>query len=135
MQDDFSKRPEIEKRLAAVRAEISALPAPADAALRERLQQLEALCQFHLSATDVAAKAQGERQKATQATAAWRGFPQPPPHSVLLRDEIRDTLASDLRFVIDKAFAEAGIQFHPDVPMRVELSHKTAPLSHKPTEP
>lgn len=94
LQDDFSKRPEIEKRLAAVRAEISALPAPADAALRERLQQLEALCQFHLSATDVAAKAQGERQKATQATAAWRGFPQPPPHSVLLRDEILETLAT-----------------------------------------
>ncbi len=92
--NDFSKRPEIEKRLAAVRSEISALPADADAALRERLQQLEALCQFHLSAADVAAKAQGERENAAQAATAWRGFPQPPPYSILLLDEVRETLAT-----------------------------------------
>jgi potassium efflux system protein len=91
---EFSKRPEIEKRLAAVRSEISGLPADADAALRERLLQLEALCQFHLAATDVAAKAQAERESAVQAATAWRGFPQPPPYSILLLDEVRETLAT-----------------------------------------
>lgn len=92
--NDFSNRPEIEKRLATVRSEISALPGDADAALRERLQQLEALCQFHLAATDVAAKARGEREKAAQATTAWRGFSQPPPHSILLLDEVRESVAT-----------------------------------------
>lgn len=94
LSGDFSKRPEIEKRLAAVRAETSALPADADSELRERLQQLEAICQFHLAALDVLAKAQAERDAATQALSAWRGFPQPPPYSILQQDEIRETLAS-----------------------------------------
>lgn len=92
--NDFSKRPEIEKRLAAVRSEISALPTDADAALRERLQQLEALCQFHLSAIAVAAKAQSERENAAQLATAWREFPQPPPYSISLLDEVRETLAT-----------------------------------------
>jgi len=91
---DFSKRPEIEKRLAAVRAETSALPADADPELRERLQELEAICQFHLTALDVLTKAQAGRDAATQALSAWRGFPQPPPYSILLQDEIRETLAT-----------------------------------------
>jgi hypothetical protein len=83
---DFSKRPEIEKRLAAVRSEIGALPADADAALRERLQQLEALCQFHLAATEIAAKARGEHEKAVLIGNEWSGFSQPPPHSILVLD-------------------------------------------------
>lgn len=91
---DFSERSQIEKRLAAVRSEISVLPADADDALRERLQQLEALCQFHLSATDVVAKARSDRETAEQAATAWSGFPQPPPYSILLLDDVRETLAT-----------------------------------------
>jgi small-conductance mechanosensitive channel len=94
LSGDFSKRPEIEKRLAAVRAETSALAADADPELRERLQQLEAICQFHLTALDVLARAQAGRDAATQALSAWRGFPQPPPYSILLHDEVRETLAT-----------------------------------------
>ncbi len=90
---DFSTRPEIEKRLAAVRAEISALPVDAEAELRERLMQLEALCQLHLTAADMAAKVQGDRDAATQVATAWNGFPQSPPHSILLLDDVRSTLA------------------------------------------
>lgn len=94
LSGDFSKRPEIEKRLAAVRAETSALPADANPELRERLQQLEAICQFHLAALDVLAKAQSARDTAVQALSAWHGFPQPPPYSILLLDDVRETLAS-----------------------------------------
>ncbi len=94
LMNDFSNRPEIEKRLATVRSEISALPGDAESALRERLQQLEALCQFHLAATEVAAKARGEHEKAVQVGSEWRGFSQPPPHSILLLDEVRESLAT-----------------------------------------
>ena len=94
LSGDFSKRPEIEKRLAAVRAETSGLPTDADPDLRERLQQLEAICQFHLAALDVVAKAQAGREPAAQALTAWHGFPQPPPYSILLLDDVRETLAN-----------------------------------------
>ncbi len=94
LSGDLSKRPEIEKRLAAARAEISALPAEADPELREQLQQLEAICQFHLAALDVVTKAQTGRDTAAQALTAWRGFPQPPPYSILVLDEARETLAT-----------------------------------------
>ena len=94
LSGDFSKRPEIEKRLSAARSEISSLPADADPALRERLQQLEAICQFHLAALDVVAKAQSARDTAAQTLSAWHGFPQPPPYSILLLDDVRETLAS-----------------------------------------
>jgi small-conductance mechanosensitive channel len=55
----------------------------------------------------------------------------------------RDTLASDLRFMIDKAFQEAeitiasprsDIHFDPDTHLHVELSRKTTPTTQKPTE-
>lgn len=91
---DFSERTEIEKRLAEVRAEITRLPADANAARRERLQTLEAICQFHLAATEIAAKAQREREAAARATSAWRGFSPPPPYSILRLDEVRETLAT-----------------------------------------
>jgi potassium efflux system protein len=94
LSGDFSKRPEIEKRLAAVRAEASGLAAEADPALRERLQQLEAVCQFHLAAMDIVAKAQSARDTAAQTLATWHGFTQPPPYSILLLDDTRETLAT-----------------------------------------
>ncbi len=94
LSGDFSKRPEIEKRLAAVRAETITPPADADPALREQLQQLEAICQFHLATLDVLAKAQSARDAAVQALSAWHGFPQPPPYSIMLLDDVRETLAS-----------------------------------------
>lgn len=90
---DFSKREQIEKRLAAAQAELGALP-EADAELRERFQQLAALCQYHLSAVDVLAKAQSARDQAAQELSSWRGYAQPPPFSILMLDEIRDTLAN-----------------------------------------
>jgi small-conductance mechanosensitive channel len=88
---DFSKRPAIEKRLAAVRAETAALPADADPEFCERLQELEAVCQFHLTALDVLATAEAGRDAAAKALSAWRGFTQAPPYPVLLQDEIRET--------------------------------------------
>jgi potassium-dependent mechanosensitive channel len=91
--EDFSKRPEIEKRLAAANAELTET-ADADAELRDRLQQLTAICQYHLAAIDVLAKARTARDQAAQELSSWRGFPQPPPYSILLLDEVRDTLAN-----------------------------------------
>ncbi|MCX6877325.1 MAG: mechanosensitive ion channel [Verrucomicrobia bacterium] len=91
---DFSKPAEIEKRLAAARADLQNLPADADPALRERCQQLEAACQFHLAAVRITAAAQGEQEKAVQAVVSWHGFPTPPPYSLLLLDEIRERLAT-----------------------------------------
>ena len=55
---DFTKPAEIEKRLTAARADLQNLPADADPALRERIQQLEAACQYHLAAVRIAATAQ-----------------------------------------------------------------------------
>lgn len=94
LSGDFSKRSEIEKRLAAVRAESSALPTDADPELRQRLQELDAICQFHLTALDVLVKAQAGRDAAVQALGAWRGFTEPPPYSILLLDEVRETQAN-----------------------------------------
>lgn len=90
---DFSKREQIEKRLAEAQAELGTLP-ETQAELRERLQQLAALCQYHLSAVDVLAKAQSARNQAAQELSSWRGYTQPPPFSILMLDEVRDTLAN-----------------------------------------
>lgn len=94
LSGDFSKPQEIEKRLAAVRAELRDLPATAEPALRGQLQQLEALCQYHLAAVEVVAKAHSERDKAAKATSSWSGFPSPMPRTILRLDEVRETLAT-----------------------------------------
>ena len=91
--EDFSKRPEIEKRLAAAQAELRDL-SDADPILRDRLQQLTAICQYHLAATDVLAKARSARDQAAQELNSWHGFPQKPPYSILLLDDVRETLAN-----------------------------------------
>jgi small-conductance mechanosensitive channel len=91
--EDFSRRPEIEKRLAAAKAELREV-AEADTELRERLQQLTAICQYHLAAIDVLANARTARDQAAQELNSWHGFSQPPPYSILLLDDIRDTLAN-----------------------------------------
>jgi small-conductance mechanosensitive channel len=90
--DDFSKGAEIQKRLAAAQEELRAVPA-ADMALRERLQQLTAACQYHQTATSILEKAKSDRDQASQELRAWSGFPQSAPYSMLLLDEIREQLA------------------------------------------
>ena len=90
---DFSKRPEIEKRLAAAQDELRNA-SDTDPVLRDRLQQLTAICQYHLAAIDVLAKARSARDQAAQELNSWHGFPQKPPYSILLLDEIRETLAN-----------------------------------------
>ncbi len=91
--DDFSSPSAIEQRLAAARAEMQALPADADHALRDRLQLLEFACQQHLASLDIANKAKLARDAATLSTTSWRGFAQTPPYSVILLDEVRENLA------------------------------------------
>lgn len=90
--EDFSKRPEIEKRLAVAQEELRNVP-DSDLALRDRLQQLTAACQYHLTATSVLEKAKIDREQAAQDLRAWSGFPQQAPYSMLLLDEIRENLA------------------------------------------
>ncbi len=94
LSGDFSKAAEITKRLEGARAGIAKLPADADPALRERLEQFAAICQFHLASLDVRAKARAERDKAAGDKLAWNGLTEPPPHSILLLDEIRESLAT-----------------------------------------
>lgn len=91
---DFSKPAEITRRLEDARAAIARLPADTDPALRERLEQFAAICQFHLTSLDVLAKARAERDKAAADKLAWSGLTEPPPHSILLLDEVRETLAT-----------------------------------------
>jgi small-conductance mechanosensitive channel len=94
LSGDFSKPAEITKRLDDVRADLAKLPADADPVLRERLEQLAAVCQFHLAGLDVLAKARAERDKAAEAKRSWTGLTEPPPHSILLLDEAREMLAT-----------------------------------------
>jgi small-conductance mechanosensitive channel len=90
---EFSAADEIQKRLAAAHAEFQALPSDADPALRDRLQLLEFACQYHLAAIETTTKAKAARDEAAKATTAWRGYSQPPPYSVILLDEVRESLA------------------------------------------
>lgn len=90
----FSERPQIEKRLEAARAELRALPAESPLVLRERLQALEAGCQYHLAAVDLVTKAKEDLKKAHLAASTWQGFTQKPPFSILLLDEIRENRAN-----------------------------------------
>lgn len=91
---EFSARSEIGKRLAAAEAELKGLPSDADPALRETLTVLQAVTQYHLTATEVVKKANDERDKAAKELDSWSGFTnQKPPYSILLLDEIRETLA------------------------------------------
>lgn len=92
LSGDFSKPAEITKRLENARAGIASLPADADPALRERLEQLAAVCQFHLASLEVLAKARAERDKAAEAKRSWAGLTETPPYSILLLDEARETL-------------------------------------------
>ena len=91
---DFSKPAEITKRLDAARADLEKLPADADPDLRERMEQFAAACQFHLASLDVLAKARAERDKAAGEKRAWNGLTEPPPHSILLLDEVRESQAA-----------------------------------------
>ncbi len=94
LSGDFSQPAEITKRLEDARAGIARLAADADPVLRERLEQFAAACQFHLASLDVLAKARAERDKAAEAKLAWNGLTEPPPHSILLLDEVRESLAT-----------------------------------------
>jgi small-conductance mechanosensitive channel len=94
LSGDFSQPAEITKRLEDARAEIAKLPADADPALRERMEQFAAACQFHLASLDVLAKARAERDKAAEAKRLWNGLTEPPPHSILLLDEVREGQAA-----------------------------------------
>jgi small-conductance mechanosensitive channel len=91
---EFSTRPAIEKRLEVARTELRELTAESSPLLRERLQVLEATCQYHLAATDLLANAKEESKKAHLASSTWKGFTQKPPYSILLLDEIRENRAS-----------------------------------------
>ena len=90
----FSGRTEIEKRLEAVHEELRGLAADADPTVREMLQQLEASCHYHLSWVATLAEAKDKCEKTKLAVTAWNGFPEPPPYSILLLDEIRENLAT-----------------------------------------
>jgi small-conductance mechanosensitive channel len=91
---DFSQPAEITKRLEDARADIAKLPAEADPILRERMEQFAAACQFHLASLDILAKARAERDKAASDKSAWNGLTDPPPHSILQLDEVRESLAT-----------------------------------------
>jgi small-conductance mechanosensitive channel len=94
LSGDFSKPSDITKRLDDARADLAKLPADADPDLRERLEQFAAACQFHLASLDVLAKARAERDKAAEAKRLWNGLTEPPPHSILLLDEVREGQAA-----------------------------------------
>lgn len=92
---EFSTRPEIEKRLAAAKTELNSLSSDADPTLRQALSMLQAVTQYHLAATEVINKANDAREKAAKELASWSGFTdRKPPYSILLLDEIRETLAN-----------------------------------------
>ena len=85
-------------RFLASRGESTNLPPGATAAeaieYRSALQRLVRTCQFHLD--DLAAQeASRQRQEELSRTIkAWSGFPEPPPYSVLLVDDLRDSIQS-----------------------------------------
>jgi small-conductance mechanosensitive channel len=90
----FSSSEAIAERLEAVRRELAVPPGSAEPALRERLDRLEALIEYHRSMRELLATAEDQLAKVKQESTAWSGFPQPPPFSILLLDEVRDSLAT-----------------------------------------
>jgi len=91
---EFSSREAIKMRLAAVRKESQALPETATPELRELLRQLESATEFHLANDNLLAAEQIKLATSKQAAASWSGFQQPSPYSILLLDEVRETLAT-----------------------------------------
>jgi hypothetical protein len=90
---DFSQRLEIEKRLATAKAKLRNLT-DSNPVLHDRLQQLAETCQYHPAATDILAKAKSAQDQPAQAFSSWSGFTQEAHYSLLLLDEIRQTLAN-----------------------------------------
>lgn len=86
--DGFSKRTEIEKRLAAAREELHASGYQKDV-----LQELVSVCQYHLAALDLVATANAERSKAKQALDRWQGFSEQPPYPIRFIDNLRENRA------------------------------------------
>lgn len=90
----FSEPKEIEKRLNAARAELAVLLPDADPELGEALQRIVASGEYHLSWIGVLASMRDQLAQAKEESSSWKAFPLPPPYSVRLLDEIRESLAT-----------------------------------------
>ncbi len=91
---DFSDPGSIKERIVAVQEEIAKLPPDSSSTLKEQLQILEAITQYHLTTVGIAEKVKSDRDVAVKTTAAWGGFTEKPPYSVRLADDIRDSLVT-----------------------------------------
>lgn len=92
--DGFSDPKEIEKRLSAARAELAALPSDADPEVSEALQSIVASREYHQSSIGVLAAMRDQLAQAKAENSSWKGFASPPPYSVRLLDEVRESIAT-----------------------------------------
>lgn len=125
LSDNVSDRSKIEKRLADVRAELSALPAGGTEEMREALMQLEAICQYHLAGLDVLEKTRAARVVAEKEASAWTGFTNPPPYSVLFVDDLRESAA------VLEASEQAGVTQHRIIKSQIESARNRLDASQQ----
>lgn len=97
---DFSNKQSIEQRLAAAVAEEKSLSPDADPVLRERLQELEAICRYHLSSLDILNKTRTLRDSETKALADWSAPVLKDPYTLLQWDDARRQY-TELRKALD----------------------------------
>ncbi|MGQ0810339.1 MAG: mechanosensitive ion channel domain-containing protein [Nitrospiraceae bacterium] len=104
---------DLRKRLAAADAELKAVSAPdtrgkdaqpgtLEAELAERrflLQQLVRAYEQHIGATVDLQQTRVRRQEIARRSGEWKGFDNPPPYSILMVDELRDSVDSMRRTV------------------------------------
>lgn len=86
---DFSDDAAIEQRLQQVQEELREHASDTDGLSYDLLQRLESTIYHHQAAVEFLAAKEIEREKAFATTRAWAGFDQPGPYSILFLDDLR----------------------------------------------
>lgn len=86
---DFSDDAAIEQRLQQVQEELREHASDTDGLSYDLLQRLESTIYHHQAAVEFLAAKEIEREKAFATTRAWAGFDQPGPYSILFSDDLR----------------------------------------------
>ena len=113
---------ELRKKLSVAEAELNEVSAPEAlgkgaplevpheelAERRSLLQQLARAYERQIEDSEQLEQARQRRRKAERASSEWKGFPTPPPYSILMVDELQDS-ARSARRAVDNAQAKLAL--------------------------